>query len=209
MADIGVIAVPHGRVAPVLAEHQKRGTARVYTDVSGVKAPLHREALAHGCDLSTLVGGHPVVSDGATEPREDLFEGCPWALTPSESTEMLALNHALELVALCGAASVLLDPEAHDRAVALVSHAPRLLASLAAARLLDEDESAVRLAGQDLRDVTGTAAWGPGAVGGAAHRQRRSRGGPAGRVGRPGAHPGKGVAGRRPVRGRRPAGAAA
>ncbi|WP_328580882.1 prephenate dehydrogenase [Streptomyces sp. NBC_00370] len=160
-ADIGVIAVPHGRVAPVLAEHQKRGTARVYTDVSGVKAPLHREALAHGCDLSTLVGGHPVVSDGATEPREDLFEGCPWALTPSESTEMLALNHALELVALCGAASVLLDPEAHDRAVALVSHAPRLLASLAAARLLDEDESAVRLAGQDLRDVTGTAGGDP------------------------------------------------
>jgi prephenate dehydrogenase len=160
-ADIAVIAVPAGRVAPVLAEHQKRGTARVYTDVSGVKVRLHREALAHGCDLTILVGGHPVIGRGGPAPRGDLFEGCSWALTPSESTEIRALNHALEMVALCGAVPVLLDAEAHDRAVALVSHAPRLLASLAAARFLDGDESAVRLAGQDLRDVTGTADGNP------------------------------------------------
>jgi prephenate dehydrogenase len=156
-ADIAVIVAPPGRVAPVLAEHQKLGTARVYTEVSGVKVRLYDEARAHGCDLTSLVGGHPVVSAGGSGPREaraDLFEGRPWALTPTDATDILALNCALELVALCGAVSVLLDPEAHDRAVALVSHAPHLIASLAAARLLDGDESAVRLAGQDLRDVT-------------------------------------------------------
>ncbi|MDR3033919.1 MAG: prephenate dehydrogenase [Kitasatospora sp.] len=163
-ADIAVIAVPRGRVAAVLAEHQKLGTARVYTDVSGVKVPLYQEAREHNCDLASLVGGHPVVGAGGSGPREareDLFEGHPWALTPTESTEALALNSALELVALCGAVSVLLAPEAHDRAVALVSHAPHLIASLAAARLLDGDESAVRLAGQDLRDVTRIAVGNP------------------------------------------------
>ncbi|MDT0387753.1 MULTISPECIES: prephenate dehydrogenase [Streptomyces] len=156
-ADIAVIAVPPGQVAPVLAEHQKLGTARVYTEVSAVKVRLYHEAWAHGCDLTSLVGGHPVVGEGGSwprEPREDLFEGRPWALSPTDATDILALNRALELVALCGAVSVLLDPETHDRAAALVSHAPYLIASLAAARLLDGDESAVRLAGQDLRAVT-------------------------------------------------------
>ncbi|MFG1665905.1 prephenate dehydrogenase [Streptomyces sp. Y7] len=159
-ADIAVVAVPPGQVAQVLAQHQRRGTARVYTEVSGVKVRLYQEARAQGCDLTALVAGHPVVGAGGSGPleaREDLFEGRPWALTPTDATDTPALNCALELVALCGAVSVLLDPEAHDRAVALVSHAPHVIASLAAARLLDGHESAVRLAGQDLRDVTRTA----------------------------------------------------
>ncbi|MEU4982600.1 prephenate dehydrogenase [Streptomyces sp. NPDC021969] len=157
-ADIAVLAVPPDQVAPVLAEHQKLGTARCYTDVSGVKVQLHREVRAHGCDLASLVSGAPVVGgSGPVQARADLFDGRPWALTPTEATGNLALNCALELVALCGAVSVLLDPETHDRAVALVSHAPHLVASLVAARLLGGDESAVRLAGQDLRDVTRTA----------------------------------------------------
>ncbi|MFD5282163.1 prephenate dehydrogenase [Streptomyces rubrogriseus] len=157
-ADIAVLAVPPDQVAPVLAEHQKLGTARCYTDVSGVKVRLHREVRAHGCDLTSLVSGAPVVGgSGPVQARADLFDGRPWALTPTEATGNLALNCALELVALCGAVSVLLDPETHDRAVALVSHAPHLVASLVAARLLGGDESAVRLAGQDLRDVTRTA----------------------------------------------------
>ncbi|MGW0394921.1 prephenate dehydrogenase [Streptomyces sp. NPDC003042] len=156
-ADIAVIAVPPTRVAAVLAEHQRLGTARFYTDVSGVKVRLHREIEALGCDLPAVVSGHPMVGGAWSGPREaraDLFEGRRWVLTPNELTGNLALNHALELVALCGAVSVLLDPETHDRALALVSHAPHLIASLAAARLLDVDEAAIRLAGQDLRDIT-------------------------------------------------------
>ncbi|MGN9762089.1 prephenate dehydrogenase [Streptomyces sp. SD31] len=162
-ADIAVIAVPPALVAPVLAEHQKLGTARCYTDVSGVKVRLHQEARAHGCDMTSLVSGAPVVGGGAgrSQARADLFDGRPWALTPTELTGNLALNTALELVALCGAVSVLLDPETHDRAVALVSHTPHLVSSLVAARLLGGDESAVRLAGQDLRDVTRTADGNP------------------------------------------------
>ncbi|MDA5284139.1 MULTISPECIES: prephenate dehydrogenase [unclassified Streptomyces] len=156
-ADLAVIAVPPTRVAAALAEHQRLGTARFYTDVSGVKVRLHREIEDLGCDLPAVVGGHPMVGGGWAGPweaRADLFEGRRWVLTPNELTDNLALNHALELVALCGAVSVLLDPETHDRVLALVSHAPHLIASLAAARLLDVDEAAIRLAGQDLRDIT-------------------------------------------------------
>lgn len=159
-ADLALLAVPASRLADTLAEHQARGTARFYTDVSGVKVRTYREAERRGCDPTTLIGGHPLVGDGAFEAgaaRADLFEDRTWALTPGPRTGTGALNCALELVALCGAVSVLLDPAAHDRAVALVSHAPRLVASLAAGRLLDAEASAIRLVDEDLRQLTRTA----------------------------------------------------
>ena len=51
------------------------------------------------------------------------------------------LNLALELVALCRAVPVVMDADAHDRAVALVSHTPQLVSSMVAARLEDAEET--------------------------------------------------------------------
>lgn len=157
VADIAVLAVPPVEVAPVLASLQKRGTARFYTDAASVKMLPCREIEALGCEMTSVVGGHPLAGGERSGPmaaRADLFEGRPWVLVPTEYTSDLALNCALEMVSLCGATPVLLGAESHDRAVALVSHAPHLVASLAAARLLEGDESALRLAGQGLRDIT-------------------------------------------------------
>ena len=61
-------------------------------------------------------------------------------------------------MALCGADEVVADPARHDDAVALVSHAPQLVASLMAARLVQADSDLVALAGQGIRDVTRIAA---------------------------------------------------
>ncbi|MYT29131.1 MULTISPECIES: prephenate dehydrogenase [unclassified Streptomyces] len=159
--DIAVIAVPPSHTARTLADHQKAGLARVYTDVASVKALPHAECLALGCDTTTLVGGHPLAGrerSGPLAARADLFQDHHWVLTPTPETGESALNRALELVSLCGAVPVLLEPPDHDRAVALVSHLPHLLASLAAARLRDGEEYAVRLAGRGMRDATRVAA---------------------------------------------------
>ena len=56
---------------------------------------------------------------------------------------------------------MVLDPEAHDRAVALTCHAPQVVASLVAARLAAADPSAVVISGQGLRDVTRVAGSDP------------------------------------------------
>lgn len=77
-----------------------------------------------------------------------------WALTPSPATSTETLNMTLELVALCGATPVLMQAAAHDRAVALVSHAPHIVASLVATRLAHAEEREVSLAGPGLRDLT-------------------------------------------------------
>ncbi|MGK5447473.1 prephenate dehydrogenase [Streptomyces radiopugnans] len=162
--DLAVVAVPPAHIPAVLAAAQRRKTARGYLDVGSVKGGPRREAEALGCDLTTYLGTHPMSGREISGPlgaTADLFEGRPWVLTPTPETDTEVLNLALELISLCRAVPVVMDADAHDRAVALVSHTPQLLSSLVAARLEGADETAVRLCGQGIRDVTRIAASDP------------------------------------------------
>ncbi|MFD8696604.1 prephenate dehydrogenase [Kitasatospora purpeofusca] len=162
--DLAIIAVPPALVGKVLADCQRRGLAEYYTDVASVKDGPRTEIAALGCDTVHYLGSHPMAGrerSGPLAARADLFEGRPWVLTPTPDTDTGTLNAVLELVALCGAMPIVMDAAAHDRAVALVSHAPQLLSSLVAARLEHADETAIRLSGQGVRDVTRIAASNP------------------------------------------------
>ncbi|MGF1432311.1 prephenate dehydrogenase [Kitasatospora sp. LaBMicrA B282] len=162
--DLAIVAVPPALVGKVLADCQRRDLAHSYTDVASVKAGPRSEIAALGCDTAHYIGGHPMAGreqSGPLAARADLFDGRPWVLTPTPDTETETLNAALELVALCGGMPVVMDAAAHDRAVALVSHTPQLLSSLVAARLEHADDTAVRLSGQGVRDVTRIAASDP------------------------------------------------
>ncbi|MFG2530881.1 prephenate dehydrogenase [Streptomyces sp. NPDC048516] len=162
--DLAIVAVPPARVAAALADAIRRGVARAYLDVASVKGGPRRELEAMGCELSGYLGTHPMAGKERSGPlaaTADLFEGRPWVLTPTRDGDTEVLNLALELVALCRAVPVVMDADAHDRAVALVSHTPQLVSSLVAARLKGADETAVRLCGQGIRDVTRIAASDP------------------------------------------------
>lgn len=162
--DLLVVAVPPGFVASTLADAQRRGLARAYTDVASVKAGPQRDAVGQGIDPASYIGGHPLAGRERSGPlmaRADLFEGRPWVLTPTADTGRDALNRALELISLCGAVPVVMDAVDHDRAVALISHAPHLVSSLMAARLENASEDAARVAGTGVRDVTRIAAGDP------------------------------------------------
>ncbi|MER5586315.1 prephenate dehydrogenase [Streptomyces asoensis] len=163
--DLAVIAAPPAHVAAVVADAMRRGVARGYLDVASVKGGPRRELQALGLDLSAYIGTHPMSGrekSGPLAATGDLFEGRPWVLTPTRDTDTEVLNLALELVSHCRAVPVVMDADAHDRAVALVSHMPHLVSSLVAARLEHAEEAAVRLCGQGIRDVTRIAASDPG-----------------------------------------------
>ncbi|MET7754899.1 prephenate dehydrogenase [Streptomyces sp. NPDC005389] len=162
--DLVIVAVPPAHVAATLAEAMTDGLGRGYLDVASVKGGPKRELEALGLDLTSYIGTHPMSGKERSGPlaaTADLFEGRPWVLTPTRDTDTEVLNLALELVALCRAVPVVMDADAHDRAVALVSHTPQLVSSMVAARLEEADESAVRLCGQGIRDVTRIAASDP------------------------------------------------
>ncbi|MFJ8594461.1 prephenate dehydrogenase [Streptomyces sp. NPDC093598] len=162
--DLVIVAAPPAHVADVLTDAMRRGTGRGYLDVASVKGGPRRELEAHGLDLSAYIGSHPMSGrekSGPLAATGDLFEGRPWVLTPTRDTDTEVLNLALELVSHCRAVPVVMDADAHDRAVALVSHMPHLVSSLVAARLEHAEEAAVRLCGQGIRDVTRIAASDP------------------------------------------------
>jgi prephenate dehydrogenase len=162
--DLAIVAAPPAHVAGVLADAMRRGVARGYLDVASVKGGPRRELEGLGLDLSSYIGTHPMSGrekSGPLAATADLFEGRPWVLTPTRDTDTEVLNLALELVSHCRAVPVVMDADAHDRAVALVSHMPHLVSSMVAARLEHAEEAAVRLCGQGIRDVTRIAASDP------------------------------------------------
>ena len=160
-ADVAVIAVPPDAVADTLAAAQARRLARCYTDVASVKQLPVAQARDRGCDLASYVPGHPLAGrekHGPAAARADLFLGRSWALCPIPETSDDATSAVTSLVRACGAVPVRTDAAAHDRWVALVSHAPHLVAAAMAARLEEAPAEALDLAGQGLRDVTRVAA---------------------------------------------------
>jgi prephenate dehydrogenase len=107
------------------------------------------------------VPGHPLAGrerHGPAAARADLFLGRPWALCPAAETTEEAVQAVTALVRALGAEPAMVDAAEHDRWVALVSHAPHLVASAMAARLPGAPAGALTLAGQGLRDVTRIAA---------------------------------------------------
>jgi prephenate dehydrogenase len=163
-ADVAVLAVPPAAVAATLMAAQARdsqGLARCYTDVASVKQLPVMQARDRGCDLTSYVPGHPLAGrekHGPAAARADLFLGRTWALCPLPETSSQATEAITSLVRACGAVPLHTDIAAHDRWVALTSHAPHLVAAAMAARLEAAPAKALDLAGQGLRDVTRIAA---------------------------------------------------
>lgn len=151
-----VVAVPPSAAGAAMAAANAFPRATI-TDVTSVKAEPLADALARGADPARLVGGHPMAgreTSGAASARHDLFDDRVWVIAPGAESEPDHVQAVHDLVVTCGAVPIVMAPEEHDRAVALTSHAPQVLSSLLAARLLDADPEAVAVSGQGLRDMT-------------------------------------------------------
>jgi len=110
--------------------------AAVITDVGSVKGPVlrrWRQLLAEtvgGPSASRFVASHPMAGTalaGVEAGERGLFRGRPWVATPEADTDPAALEAVRELAEALGARWLCCDAEAHDRAVALISHLPVLV----------------------------------------------------------------------------------
>jgi prephenate dehydrogenase len=135
------------------------------TDVGSTKQELRLAV-----DDPRFIGGHPIAgaeTSGVEHARADLFEGAVWYLTPLANSEGLLYERLHRFIVDLGARPVAVDPETHDRLVAVFSHLPHVLANVlisqAAGRLLQHGE-ALRQVGPSFRDATrvagaNTAMW--------------------------------------------------
>ncbi|WP_255574562.1 prephenate dehydrogenase [Austwickia sp. TVS 96-490-7B] len=164
MPDLVVVAAPPDVTAAVVATELLAWPSATVTDVASVKGEIltgvQRELAARGADpgaADRYVGSHPMAGrerSGAVAAREDLFVGRPWVIADRDGADAAAVFMVDWLVAAVGASPVRMAADCHDAAVAAVSHAPQVAASLVAARLRDLPIEAVSLAGQGVRDVT-------------------------------------------------------
>lgn len=162
--DVAVLAVPPDAVPAELLRLQQLNLARTYTDVASAKAEPQREAEAIGVDMSTYVGGHPVAGrerSGPAAAHADLFVGRPWVITSSQLATAQALGDVRALAEACGAIPVSMSADAHDAALATVSHLPHVVAALLAGQLVASDQATVALGGSGLHDTTRVAAGDP------------------------------------------------
>ena len=159
-----IVCVPPDVAASVIAAELSNHPEAVVTDVASVKGTILSELESSSLDLARYVGSHPMAGReqaGALAGRSDIFVGRPWVIAANKTSSKPAID-AVEALALdLGASLIHLSPVEHDRAVALVSHAPQLVSSLLAARLAEAAGSDIALSGQGLRDTTRIAASDP------------------------------------------------
>ncbi|GMV16862.1 MAG: prephenate dehydrogenase/arogenate dehydrogenase family protein [Polyangiaceae bacterium] len=127
-ADLAVLAAPVSAIEAELG--RALAHARLVTDCGSTKRAIVASAES-SVRRGRFVPGHPLAggpSGGADAARADLFEGQRWILCP-EAADADAFARVEAFVRALGATPVTMSAAEHDRAVALTSHVPQLLAS--------------------------------------------------------------------------------
>lgn len=154
-----VVAVPPSAAPSVVTHALRTWPTAIVTDVASVKGPIARAVHEAGFG-DRYVGSHPMAGreiSGGLAAQGDLFKARPWVMCPNGATDQaIALVRRLPAALQCDV--VMMNAQAHDAAVARVSHAPQVAASAVAAALGTLSSEDVALAGQGLRDVTRIAA---------------------------------------------------
>jgi prephenate dehydrogenase len=159
-----VVCVPPDITATLVAAELAAFPNAVVTDVASVKSSVLDALKAENADLTRYVGSHPMAGrerGGAISGRADLFIGRTWVISPNQESSQTAINAVEDLAHALGAATAKVAATDHDRAVALVSHLPQIVASLTAGQLVEADAADVQLAGQGIRDTIRIAASDP------------------------------------------------
>lgn len=163
-ADLVVLCTPVGDILdkiPTIGPLLKPGC--VLLDIGSTKKAIC-EAMAAMPAHVQPIGGHPMCgkeASGLTVAEAGLFRGHVFVLIPLARTSPAAQHLASALVAAIGARELRLEPDHHDRVVALISHLPYLLSTTlvnTASTLAGDDPIPWQLAAGGFRDTSRVAA---------------------------------------------------
>lgn len=171
-ADLIYIALPVGMAIERLQEvarHASKGA--LITDASSTKRAICAAAEKYVLDGVRFLGGHPMAgseSSGIDSADAALFRGAKYALVGSSTQDVSTANiertekedsrvaNFLRLVEAIGARPIWIDAATHDRAAAIVSHLPQMIAVALAGlahEATDQTGLPLTLAGRGLRDA--------------------------------------------------------
>ncbi len=157
-ADLVILCTPVGTMPDLagrLLPHLKPGA--IVTDVGSVKAPVVSRLEPIICPVAHFVGSHPMAGGdqtGIRHSRANLFQDAACIITPTPRTHPTALARVSAPWETLGCRLFYLPPDAHDHAVALISHLPHLLAATLVQTVARTNPAALDLAGPGFRDST-------------------------------------------------------
>jgi prephenate dehydrogenase len=166
-ADVVVLAAPVLAILRLLEAVAKAASPEtIVTDVGSTKGAIVAAAARIARDQPLrFVGSHPMAGSeqsGYAHARVDLFHGATVVVTPGERSEPAAVKAIVALWEALGAGRVVtLDPDAHDRAVAAISHLPHLAAFALVDAVERFEPGAFDVAARGFRDTTRIAAADP------------------------------------------------
>ncbi len=157
-ADVVILAAPAQQNITLLGDLDENvRQPAIVTDTGGTKRAIV-DAARGLPPRFTFVGGHPLggaAKAGLEHARPDLFTGRPWLFTPTGDAHGAAVEKLSAFARAFGAEPHVLDPIAHDRMLAFLSHLPQLTASALMDVVGDAvGESGLALAGRGLADTT-------------------------------------------------------
>ena len=157
-ADIVFVCTPVRRVVEdVKAALAAAPSGAVVSDVGSTKGPLMRALTPE--EQRRCVGGHPLCGSetaGVRNARASLYDGATFFVTPGAHVDVGAYQRLYGFLGAIGARPVAVDPEEHDRLMAVVSHLPHVLANvlMTQAGMHAGSRDALLSAGPSFRDLT-------------------------------------------------------
>lgn len=167
-AELIVVCAPVGHIVEqvrAMAPHCRAGT--LITDAGSTKAQIvHELSDAAAADSAwpgevVFIGSHPLAGTEKKGPRHataELFANRTVVITPTPAAEESACVRLTEFWSSLGAGVVRMSADEHDRALALTSHLPHLVAAAVAGGTPAEF---VPLTAGGWRDLTRIAAGDP------------------------------------------------
>ena len=161
-ADLVVFCTPVQMIASQVQEaavHCRAGT--LLTDAGSTKSVIVAEIEEQLPDNVHFVGSHPLAGSEKRGPEYAdplLFQDRVTVITPTVKTDAGAVDRVEQFWRALGSQVLRMSPEEHDRALALTSHAPHLVASALAGILPAE---LLELTASGFRDATRIAAGDP------------------------------------------------
>ncbi|MBR0554241.1 prephenate/arogenate dehydrogenase family protein [Ciceribacter sp. L1K23] len=131
-ADLVIVSVPVGAsedVAKQMAPHLKPGA--VVTDVGSTKASVIAQMQPHMPSNVHFIPGHPLAGTEKSGPDAGfagLFRGRWCIFTPLPDTDPVALSRLKAFWEALGSRIDEMDPQHHDKVLAIVSHLPHIIA---------------------------------------------------------------------------------
>lgn len=157
-ADLVILATPVDSIVSLLRSigpYLKEGA--IVTDAGSTKTLICNQGETSFPPSAHFVGSHPMAGSeksGLENADETLFEGRTCLVTPIPQTNESATASVVRFWENLGMNVTCISPEAHDQAVANISHLPQILASSLCAYLGSTESHWHRFSGGGLRDTS-------------------------------------------------------